>query len=73
MTNVLGCCKHCGNPMPGLVFETFRKEVDKNQPANPTNKTYVSEVRDKGYRELMDSLGILKDCCRISLMSFYTP
>jgi len=82
MTDVLSCCKECGNPLPGLVYSAFIKEIEQfaksNNVNNPTtNITFKSfidktdEKNDDTYNKLFNDLMIYKHCCRIRILTYF--
>lgn len=77
MCDTISCCKRCGNPTCGLVYELYKekiKEIIKTSHRNPNDLLTSAEVDLKGdpVRKLLDDLMIFRDCCRITIMTFAT-
>ena len=86
MGDTIAFCSTCLSPTPGLCVKEYRAmlkaAVEKKLKADgiiasrPANDIAVSADVDLGnnMRDIMDDLGVLSECCRISLMSFaYQP
>jgi DNA-directed RNA polymerase subunit N (RpoN/RPB10) len=74
MCDAVSCCKECGNPLLGIVYIKFKEELKKLIVANhrdPHDLLVSCEVdfKDNRIRELMDDLGIIKECCRVRLLT----
>jgi DNA-directed RNA polymerase subunit N (RpoN/RPB10) len=80
MTDIVSCCKECGNPLVGLVYDAYIVEIKKLTKSNDgtineflrgnTFTTFTDDNPNK-YSDLLDSFNIYKHCCRLRMMSFF--
>ena len=82
MGDCISFCNRCLSPTPGLCIAEYRKQLiarvekqlaaDQVKVVRPANDIAVSADVDLGddMRKVMDDLGVLTECCRITLMSY---
>jgi DNA-directed RNA polymerase subunit N (RpoN/RPB10) len=71
----LNVCKGCGSFMPGIIYKSYLKEVEKQNIADGVrimpSSTFVPVQTEKGVGSLLNDLGLVNQCCRTTIMTFH--